>query len=335
MEEEAQCGGTTPTTIEPKLYHDIQTGLSRLVAKASQLIDNETTNLAEPWIHIRSKFDGGKEINRYQSGSWEHRCLGAGLQQNYGKTCSLESWKQVTESDPNTVFEETVNRSAITTARNKKRKEGDDKAKRRSRNYARKEDDSTLARLAYSRHDGGVIPHELVNDVPSDQLEELKSVFYNTKVVVSAEEVDNIKESTIEQAENQLWIIERRKRITASNVGSIAKMRATTKRSGKVKQLLYSSFRGNAATRYGTDRETVTRQKYVTHMKECGHPNMTVRECGMFISAENPWLAASPDGIVDNCDDGFSGLLKIKNPYSEENDDIRSYSEIKFLFGEE
>ncbi len=70
MEEEARRGGTTPTTIDPKLYHDIQTVLSRLVAKASQLIDNETTNLAEAWMHIRSKFDGGKVIN-ILIGVWE------------------------------------------------------------------------------------------------------------------------------------------------------------------------------------------------------------------------------------------------------------------------
>ena len=48
---------------------------------------------------------------------------------------------------------------------------------------------------------------------------------------------------------------ERRKRITASNVGSIAKMRKTTKRCNKVKSLLYSSFRGNQATQYGVDNE--------------------------------------------------------------------------------
>ncbi len=43
--------------------------LSRLVAKAEQLIDNVTTNLAESWMHVRTKFDGGKVINRSQSGS--------------------------------------------------------------------------------------------------------------------------------------------------------------------------------------------------------------------------------------------------------------------------
>ena len=75
------------------MMHDIQTALSRLVSKASQLIENVTTNVAESWMHIRSKYDGGKVINRSQSGSWEHRCMGAGLQQNMGKEWGPELWR--------------------------------------------------------------------------------------------------------------------------------------------------------------------------------------------------------------------------------------------------
>ena len=46
-EKDARRGGQTPTAINPKLLHDIQTVLTRLVGKANQLIDNETTNIAE------------------------------------------------------------------------------------------------------------------------------------------------------------------------------------------------------------------------------------------------------------------------------------------------
>ena len=61
-------GGQVATDINPTLYHDIQVILSRVVAKASQLVDIVTTNL---WMHIRAKYDGGKVINRLQSGSWD------------------------------------------------------------------------------------------------------------------------------------------------------------------------------------------------------------------------------------------------------------------------
>ena len=54
-------------------------------------------------------------------------------------------------------------------------------------------------------------------------------------------------------------------------------------------------------------------------MKQNGHPNITVEECGLFVSLENPWLAGTPDGLVhDPSPDASkpSGLVEIKNPYS-------------------
>ena len=77
QQKKARRGGLTPTDIDQRLYHDIQVELSRLIGKADQLIGNVTTNLAESRMHIRMKFDGGKVINRSQSGSREHRCMGA------------------------------------------------------------------------------------------------------------------------------------------------------------------------------------------------------------------------------------------------------------------
>ena len=53
------------------MFHDIQTVLSRLTGKVKELLDNNTTNVAECWRHIRTKFDGEKVINRSQSGPWE------------------------------------------------------------------------------------------------------------------------------------------------------------------------------------------------------------------------------------------------------------------------
>ena len=68
-ELEAQQGGFTQTNMDPRLYHDARVQVDRLISKASQLIGNETTNVAVSWMNIRCKFDGGKVINRSQSGS--------------------------------------------------------------------------------------------------------------------------------------------------------------------------------------------------------------------------------------------------------------------------
>ena len=77
-----------------------------------------------------------------------------------------------------------------------------------------------------------------------------------------------------DQAGNEDWWYERRKRVTASKAGSIAKMKNSTKRSNRVKDMLYSTFRGNQATRYGADMET--RQQYIAYQHMNGHPDITV-----------------------------------------------------------
>lgn len=64
------CGTHRETSIDPQSMIDIQKQVSRLVAKAGQLIGNFTTNLAESWMHMRTKFDGGKVINHKSVPEW-------------------------------------------------------------------------------------------------------------------------------------------------------------------------------------------------------------------------------------------------------------------------
>ena len=317
--KDARQGGQTPVKINPKLFHDLQTALARLVSKADQLIDNVTTNLAESWMHIRCKFDGAKVINRSQSGSWEHRCMGAGLQQNLGKQWGPEIWKEMTKSPSNQIFVDTAERSALKLKCDNARKAMVEvKAKRRSSKYSQI-DESVSACKAYSRHSGDILPREVDDDVTPDLLEDLKIGFYETKVRVTPEQAKAIEKQTVNQAASDQWITERRKRITASVVGGIAKMRVTSSRSKRVQQLLYNNFKGNTATRYGIQREDVACQQYITYMRHNGHSSLEVQKCGLFVSLENPWLAGTPDGLVNDPHDELSqplGLVEIKNPYS-------------------
>jgi hypothetical protein len=130
----------------------------------------------------------------------------------------------MTKSSPNKVFSDTAERSAKTVSKYRKRK-ATEKAKenRRKSKYARL-DDTHAARMAYSRHDGGITPDQVTEDISPESLEELKSSFYQTKVVITTEETQQIEEQTRDQADNEKWRYERRKRLTASTVGGIAKM---------------------------------------------------------------------------------------------------------------
>ncbi len=135
---------------------------------------------------------------------------------------------------------------------------------------------------------------------------------------MTSERINLIQEQTKDQANSSTWIGERRNRLTASTAGSIVKMRATTKKGKKVENLLYSKFKGNTATYYGQVLEERAKKEYQTFQLQHGHLGLKVECCGLFVSLENPWLAATPDGLVadpSHTTDPF-GLLEIKNPYS-------------------
>ena len=66
---------------------------------SSQLIDNETSNLAECYMSIRCQYDGGKQFNHIQSGSFETRCLAAGMRMQDGPTWPVMAMEQITQTD--------------------------------------------------------------------------------------------------------------------------------------------------------------------------------------------------------------------------------------------
>ena len=244
--------------------------------------------------------------------------MGAGLRHNLGAEWGPQAWKDMTHDFPNKIFSTVADNAVKKVEENRKRK-ATDKAKegRRKSKYIRM-DDTAAARSAYNRRDGGISPEEVDDDIPSDELERLKANFYETKVVITEDEAKEVETNTRNQADCELWITERRKRLTASRVGNIAKMRKTTKPSTKVKNILYSTFRGNNATRYGIASEDKARQEYFTYLRGRGCLDWNVAVCGLFVCVAKPWLAASPDGIICNANDTthILGLLEIKCPFS-------------------
>ena len=149
---------------------------------------------------IRTKFDRGKVVNRSQSGSWEHHCMGAGLQQNIGKNWGPSAWKEMTGSSPNKVFCNTAERSQENKHEKKQKSTEEVKTRQRMSKYSRT-GESSEARNAYSRHDDGLLPEEIDDDISPEHLEELKKSFYETKVIVTPEEAIKIQQYTRDQAD--------------------------------------------------------------------------------------------------------------------------------------
>lgn len=71
-----------------------------IVMLAPQLISNETSNLAEIYMSIRCCFDGGKQYNCIQSGAFQYRFHGAGLQVQHGPEWPLSFWQETTGTNP-------------------------------------------------------------------------------------------------------------------------------------------------------------------------------------------------------------------------------------------
>ena len=286
------------------------------------ILDNFTTNLAECWMSIRAKFDGGKLYNRSQSGAWEGRCAGAGLRQNLGAEWGPSSWKKVTGEEANPVFRSAATSYAKQLSCDQKRKSTDEaKKKRIATKFKRTNDNSLQARSDYARHDGGPQVRDVHQDIPEAFLLRMMMDYYRANVNLSSTKISELESATRAQGSGQeaaanIWMAERRKRITASACGQIAKRRATTKVAGLVKTLLYSTFRGNTATQWGSMREETTKQAYIQEKKKVS-PAIAVKECGFTVHHQHNWLGASPDGLVyDPTAPDPEGVVEYKNPYS-------------------
>lgn len=94
-------------------------------------------------------------------------------------------------------------------------------------------------------------------------------------------------------------------RLTASVFGKLCKMRQTTSREKVIKEMLYGTFSGNDATRYGIAHEDMAKEELEKIIGK------KIENAGLFVDANLQFLAASPDGLIDN-----DSLVEIKCPAS-------------------
>lgn len=74
---------------------------------------------------------------------------------------------------------------------------------------------------------------------------------------LSEEQRAELERNSRGQSHSTLWKEERWKRLTASSFGKVCKMRRNTSCVKTVKYLLYNTFGGNAATRFGMEKEHI------------------------------------------------------------------------------
>ncbi len=134
--------------------------------------------------------------------------------------------------------------------------------------------------------------------------------FFEKMVACTTEKSVRIFEETIGQDKNKQWFIHKKYRISASRAHRISR----AKPSNQLKYFV--ALQGDHPNlRYGREMEPIAREKY---MELTGN---TVLLSGLFVKNCQPWICASPDGIVKSADEVF--LLEIKSPSSCKGKEIK------------
>ena len=296
------CKSSVSMSDLKELIHDVQIILNRVAEKSHRLIGNFTTNLAESWMAIRAKFDGGKVVNRCGRGSWHTRCYGGALRKNIGASWSPLTFQNVTGTQAGTYFIQNARRQEQKLTASKKYK-----AKPESKTIQRKR---KLCELQQSQskkakyHYGSNMDDS--PDVTHEKLEQLCDTFMNHNVVKTEAEIKVIEKSSVDQVNSEIWKKERHIRLPSSNFGKVMSRRPNNVSTSLVKNMLYNKFKGNMHTVRGLAQESNTIIEY-KNMK----PNVEVERVGLRICSEHNYLAASTDGLVT--ENGDQGLLEIKN----------------------
>jgi len=121
------------------------------------------------------------------------------------------------------------------------------------------------------------------------------------------------------QQGSQEWLNARKNRLTASNFGAAAGRNRFMSPTELAREMLYSTFKGNDATRWGNEKEPLAMDAYISQMRQKLPPedaqSFSVTTSGLHLCQTHPWLAASPDGHAHVR--GTTGLIEIKCPFSQ------------------
>ena len=248
------------------------------------LLHNANNNAAEEYNSIIAKFVGGKRINYCLKRSYQARCNAAVVSHN-SRMPVYNLHKTMYNCSPGRVCKNSEER------RNKRRIYGSDRKKMCKRRRLFTDADN-------SSYGNNVERPDLELD-----LYEIKKDYFVKKLKLSKEERHKIMEETIIQRLSHVWLEERRKRLTASNFGYVCNKLPHTYCNSIVKKILYSNF-DTSAMQYG-------RQHEKDALDEVHRRNIKTKPSGLFIDEEFPFLAASPDGLIND-----DGILEIKCPSS-------------------
>ena len=157
------------------------------------------------------------------------------------------------------------------------------------------------------------------------QYNELLEICAKVDIEITPEQVKIIEEDTRKQSSCNAVFRHRAGRIGASISKQACQTNPAQPSHSLIKTICYPHiFRfSNAATEHGCKHEKQALAAYELAMKE-RHVNFKVKECGMFVNQEYPWLHATPDFLC-SCDCCGEGCGEIKCPYCLKDFDFQEY----------
>ena len=142
-------------------------------------------------------------------------------------------------------------------------------------------------------------------------------------ITVSASTVEYICSITEKQSRSPIWHELRTGRITASIAHEVLHTNMENPSTSLVLRICKESEMKTSkvpSLRWGIDNEKVALEEYCL-MLSIEHQNYKIKDCGLRLCQELPFIAASPDGIFScSCHDA-KFLIEVKCPYSMRNTD--------------
>lgn len=124
------------------------------------------------------------------------------------------------------------------------------------------------------------------------------SLFYFKYVTI--DRLKKFEEETVTQSKSLLWRDARKILITASSASKVP-IKETTDCTNFIREHLHSKFVGDKFTKHGQENEHLAKE-YISN-------GYDLVEKGIFVSVDENWLSASPDGIING-----DTVLEIKCP---------------------
>lgn len=257
---------------------------------------------------LNAKFTGAKRIHYGKRGSYYTRCYGAALSHTSGPSWHSSPWKAMHKRSPGAMCKKLCQKRKRKSSKRKLKyeEEGAPKKKRKMGGGPDKN---------YGDNDSLQMP-----DIPQEELEsrceELLSRLHEESGTKTKR--DNIEAATRGQHDNEKWHEFRMNRLTASNFGAVVRRHDFTPCHNLVRNLLYPKELNTPAILYGRVNESVALERY------SAEKGVKVTACGIFISGDEPYLAASPDGLVPE-----DGLVEVKCLLSVKDRLLRDVSQDK------